>query len=69
MKGPIPLKVPRLDEPWGGFLSDFDAQLSGPVDFHCVGGCVVSQFYGFARETADLDVLTLTPRTGHSEDD
>ena len=60
MKGPIPLKVPWLDEPWGGFLSDFDAQLSGPVDFHCMGGFVVSKPNGFARETADLDLLTLT---------
>jgi len=33
----------------------------GPADFHCIGGFVVSQIYGFARETADLDVLTVNP--------
>jgi Nucleotidyltransferase of unknown function (DUF6036) len=33
-----------------------------PADFHCIGGFVVSQHYGFARETADLDILTVIPR-------
>ena len=56
----MPLEVRGLDEPWGRFLSGLDAQLSEPVDFHCMGGLLVSQFYGFARETADLDPLTLT---------
>lgn len=36
-----------------------DAQLHEPVDFHCIGGFVVSQHYGFGRETADLDVSPL----------
>lgn len=48
-------------EPWLSFLGDLDAQLASPVDFHCIGGFVVSQHYGFARETADLDVLTVIP--------
>jgi hypothetical protein len=51
----------RPSEPWLSFLTDLDAALAGPVDFHCIGGFVVSQQYGFARETADLDVLTVIP--------
>lgn len=50
------------DEPWRSFLSELDAILDQPVDFHCIGGFVISQYYGFARETADLDVLSVTPR-------
>ncbi len=52
----------RPAEPWLSFLTDLDAALDAPADFHCIGGFVVSQYYGFARETADLDVLTVVPR-------
>lgn len=48
-------------EPWLSFLTDLDEALGRPADFHCIGGFVVSQHYGFARETADLDVLTVIP--------
>ena len=52
----------RPSEPWFSFLTDLDAALEEPVDFHCIGGFVVSQHYGFARETSDLDILTVVPR-------
>ena len=47
-----------------GFHSspNLDAHLDQPVDFHCIGGFVVSQHYGFGRETADLDVLSVLPK-------
>jgi len=48
-------------EPWYSFLSELDTQLDQPADFHCIGGFVISQYYGFARETADLDVLGVAP--------
>jgi hypothetical protein len=48
-------------EPWLSFLDDLDASLEDPVDLHCIGGFVVSQHFGLARETADLDVLTVIP--------
>lgn len=51
----------RPDEPWLSFLADLDALHTEPADFHCIGGFVVSQYYGFARQTADLDVLTVIP--------
>ena len=51
----------RPDEPWLSFLTNLDAHLTQPADFHCIGGFVVSQYYGMARQTADLDVLTVIP--------
>ena len=51
----------RPSEPWLSFLKALDAALDEPADFHCIGGFVISQHYGFARETADLDVLTVLP--------
>lgn len=55
------MRPDRPAEPWLSFLTDLDAALDGPADFHCIGGFVVSQHYGFARETADLDVLAVIP--------
>lgn len=52
----------RPAEPWLSFLTELDARLEEPADFHCIGGFVVSQLYGFARETADLDVLRVIPQ-------
>lgn len=51
----------RPAAPWFSFLSDLDAQLAEDVEVHCMGGFVVCQYYGFARETADLDVLGVVP--------
>ena len=51
----------RPDEPWLSFLKNLDAHLTTPADFHCIGGFVVSQYYGMARQTVDLDVLTVIP--------
>lgn len=49
-------------EPWQSFLFDLDALLEQPVDLHCIGGFAISQYFGFARETADLDVLNVIPQ-------
>ena len=46
----------RPTEPWWSFLTELDAQLDSPADLHCIGGFIVSQYYGFGRETADLDM-------------
>ena len=56
------MPLDRPAEPWRSFLTDVDAALDAPTDLHCLGGFVVSQHYGFARETADLDVLSIIPR-------
>jgi hypothetical protein len=46
-----------VPEPWISFIRDLDLILTEPADFHCIGGFVVTNFYGFGRETRDLDVL------------
>jgi hypothetical protein len=52
----------RIPEPWGSFLGELDKMATDPVDFHCIGGFVVTRKYGFKRETNDLDVLSITPK-------
>jgi hypothetical protein len=49
------------DEPWRSFLSEIDRQLPVDLDAHCIGGFVVSQVYGLARETDDLDLIEVVP--------
>jgi hypothetical protein len=49
-------------EPWQSFLADLDAVLDQPTDLHCIGGFAISQYFGFARETADPDVLSVAPQ-------
>lgn len=45
------------------FLSELDAAAVEPIDFHCLGGFVVSLAYGANRTTSDVDVLTFVPKT------
>lgn len=51
----------RPAEPWLSFLTELDAQLEETTDFHCIGGFVISQHYGFRTETSDLDILRVIP--------
>jgi len=50
-----------LLEPWYSFLADVDAHASEPVELECIGGFVVTALHGFARPTADVDVLSIAP--------
>jgi hypothetical protein len=52
----------HIPEPWSSFLSEIDAGISEEVEFHCLGGFVVTVVYGFERPTADVDVLAIVPR-------
>jgi hypothetical protein len=52
----------HIPEPWGSFLGELDKMATDTVDFHCIGGFVVTRKYGFKRETNDLDVLSITPK-------
>lgn len=53
-------------EPWQSFFSDIDRALGEPVALHCCGGFVVTQLYGVARTTSDVDFLDAVPNvTGH----
>jgi hypothetical protein len=48
-------------EPWRSFFAELDAQLRESVELHLCGGFVVTQFYGVARTTSDVDFLSVIP--------
>ena len=49
------------DEPWDSFLKDLDAAVNDTMRLDCIGGFVVTQFYGLGRPTADVDVIEIAP--------
>lgn len=53
---------PFPPKPWHSFLSDLDESLDTTARLDCIGGFVVTQLYGLARPTADVDVIELAPR-------
>ncbi len=48
-------------EPWRSFFAEVDALLTGDAHLHCCGGFVVTQQYGVARTTSDVDFLCVVP--------
>jgi hypothetical protein len=48
-------------EPWRSFFAEVDAQLGEEVVLHLCGGFVVTQLYGVARTTSDVDFLSAVP--------
>jgi hypothetical protein len=46
-----------IPEPWLSFWKEIDESLSSPVEFHCLGGFVITLLYGLERSTADIDVI------------
>jgi hypothetical protein len=50
-------------EPWKSFLEELDESLQESVEFHCIGGFVITRLYGLERETRDVDVLSVRPNT------
>lgn len=51
-----------IPEPWESFLSALDAALPERVDLECLGAFVLAALHGLPRPTADVDVLSITPR-------
>jgi hypothetical protein len=51
-----------MPEPWLSFLRELEEIATARVDFHCIGGFVITRKYGFQRETSDLDVLSIAPK-------
>jgi hypothetical protein len=45
--------------PWRSFLQEVDQSLTAELHFHCIGGFVITQLYGLARQTADVDVIAV----------
>ena len=62
----MPFDSTHLPEPWLSFLFELDAKAGEPIDFHCLGGFVVTLAYGANRTTSDVDVLMFVPKTGAS---
>ncbi|MEJ2008063.1 MAG: DUF6036 family nucleotidyltransferase [Acidobacteriota bacterium] len=54
-------KNAKLTSPWAEFLRELDVLQPGPVELHCIGGFVVSLFYGLPRPTADIDCISVLP--------
>jgi hypothetical protein len=53
--------MPELPSPWLEFLTAVDTALPEPLLLHCIGGFVVSLFYGLPRPTGDIDYWTAIP--------
>ena len=51
----------EIAEPWRSFLMSCDEACRATVELHCFGGFVVTQRYGLARATRDVDVLSVRP--------
>jgi hypothetical protein len=51
----------RLPSPWLEFLTELDSTLPEPLALHCIGGFVLSLFYGLGRSTGDIDYYTAIP--------
>lgn len=49
-------------EPWLSFLRALDEEAGEEVRFDCTGGFVITELYGLARATSDLDALVIVPR-------
>jgi len=50
-----------VPSPWKEFLAEVDGMLSESLELHCVGGFVVTNFYGFSRTTGDIDYYAAVP--------
>jgi hypothetical protein len=57
-------RVEKPPEPWRSFFAELDSHLSEEVQLHCCGGFVVTQLYGVARTTSDVDFLGAMPNVG-----
>ncbi len=51
-----------ITEPWHSFFHEIDESLSEETALEILGGFVVTQVYGAARSTADIDVVSITPK-------
>jgi hypothetical protein len=53
--------IEKPPEPWRSFFAGLDAELREDVQLHLCGGFVVTQLYGAARTTNDVDYLSVVP--------
>ena len=55
-----------LPEPWLSFLKELDSIAGESTIVPCFGGFAVTQHYGLARSTVDIDVLDVVPLVARS---
>src|SRR5580704_16971856 len=55
------MRIEQPPAPWRSFFAEVDANLTEDVRLHCCGGFVVTQLYGVARTTSDVDFLCVVP--------
>ena len=55
------MRIEEPPEPWRSFFAEVDSRLREDVCLHCCGGFVVTQLYGVARTTSDVDFLGVVP--------
>jgi len=59
----MPREAPRSQtkvepgHPWGPFLREIDEKLAEAIQLQCLGGFVVTKYYGQGRETSDIDCI------------
>ena len=58
---PVDQETHALRSPWKEFLSELDDMLTEPVEIHCIGGFVLTLFYGLPRTTGDIEYYTAIP--------
>jgi hypothetical protein len=51
----------EFPSPWKEFLAELDGMLTEPLELHCIGGFVLTFFYGLPRTTGDIDYFTAVP--------
>jgi hypothetical protein len=51
----------KIPSPWDRFLKELDGLLREQVHVHCIGGFVVSLYYGLPRPTGDVDYFAVIP--------
>jgi hypothetical protein len=56
-----PSNVTNLPSPWDLFREELDGLFPELVHVDCIGGFVVSLFYGLPRPTADVDYFAVLP--------
>ncbi|MGA8230262.1 MAG: hypothetical protein WB795_02180, partial [Candidatus Acidiferrales bacterium] len=52
----------NIPEPWRSFLQEINDALAEDVRLVCMGGFVMTQFYGFSRSTVDIDAFEIVPK-------
>jgi hypothetical protein len=45
--------------PWGSFLREIDGKLTEEIQLQCLGGFVLTQYYGIGRQTSDIDCIVV----------